>query len=145
MVVDIRVSWPSAASLDFRLKTDNTPKMKLRLDRLTMMQMLIYERTAFQLDRDGNLASRGSWPQQPASTGEGILCSTFRGRITLVSIAYFNDTCLLDHNDVQAPQLGWNLSGFGSTVANSDYIDGIVSDLIQVVFFTFTCFFKALF
>ena len=37
MVVDIRVSWPSAASLDFRLQTDNTPKMKLRLDRFTMI------------------------------------------------------------------------------------------------------------
>ena len=60
MVVDIRVSWPSAASLDFRLKTDNTPKMKLRLDRFTMsILLLIHERAVFQLDRDGNLASRG--------------------------------------------------------------------------------------
>ena len=41
MVVDIRVSWPSAASLDFRLQTDNSPKMKLRLDRFAMMLMLI--------------------------------------------------------------------------------------------------------
>ena len=39
-MVDIRVSWPSAASLDFRLQTDNTPKMKLRLDRFTMMLMV---------------------------------------------------------------------------------------------------------
>ena len=43
---------------------------------------------------------------------------------------------------VQTPHLGWNLSGFGSTVANSDYIEDIVSNLIQV---SFTCFFKALF
>ena len=48
--------------------------------------------------------------------------------------ATLRNTFLLDHNDAQAPQLGWNLSGFGSTVANSDYIDGIVSDLIQVIF-----------
>ena len=41
IVVDIRVSWPSAASLDFRLQTDNSPKMKLRLDRFAMMLMLI--------------------------------------------------------------------------------------------------------
>ena len=40
MVVDIRVSWPSAASLDYRLQTDNSPKMKLRLDRFAMMLML---------------------------------------------------------------------------------------------------------
>ena len=83
MVVDIRVSWPSAASLDFRLQTDNIPKMKLRLDRFTMMLMLIDEQPALQLDRVGNLASRGSWPQQQDSTGQGLLCSPFGGRIPL--------------------------------------------------------------
>ena len=35
----------------------------------------------------------------------------------------------------QEPQLGWSLSGFGSNIGNSGYIDGIVSDLIQVSFF----------
>ena len=47
MVVDIRVSWSSAASLDFRLATDNIPKMKLRLDRFTTMLMLIDEPPGF--------------------------------------------------------------------------------------------------
>ena len=40
MVVDIRVSWPSSASLDFRLQTENTPKMTLRLDRFTIMMLI---------------------------------------------------------------------------------------------------------
>ena len=83
MVVDIRVSWPSAASLDFRLKTDNTPKMKLRLDRLAIMLMLMMvEQAVLQLDRDGNLESRRSWPEQPESAAQGFLCSTSGGRIT---------------------------------------------------------------
>ena len=34
---------------------------------------------------------------------------------------------------VQAPQLGWHLSGVGSTLANSDFVDNIVSDLIEVI------------
>ena len=84
MVVDIRVSWPSAASLDFRLKTDNTPKMKLRLDRFAIIMLIIDEQPALQLDCDGNLASRGSWPQQPESAGQGFFCSTSRGRIGVV-------------------------------------------------------------
>ena len=41
MVVDLRVSWPSSGSLDFRLKTENIPKMKLRLDWSTKMIMLL--------------------------------------------------------------------------------------------------------
>ena len=82
MVVDIRVSWPSAASLDFRLKTDNTPKMKLRLDRFAIIMLMIDEQPALQFDCDGNLASRGSRSQQPESAGQGFLCSTSRGRIT---------------------------------------------------------------
>ena len=34
---------------------------------------------------------------------------------------------------MQAPQLGWHLSGVGSTLANSDFVDNIVSDLIEVL------------
>ena len=41
MVVDLRVSWPSSGSLDFRLKTENIPKMKLRLDWSTKMIILL--------------------------------------------------------------------------------------------------------
>ena len=43
MVVDLRVSWPSSGSLDFRLKTENIPKMKLRLDWSTKMIMLFVD------------------------------------------------------------------------------------------------------
>ena len=40
MVVDIRVSWPSSASLDFRLQTENIPKITLRLDRFPIVMLI---------------------------------------------------------------------------------------------------------
>lgn len=43
MVVDLRLSWPSSASLDFRLQTDNTPKAKLRLDRFDRLMLILYD------------------------------------------------------------------------------------------------------
>lgn len=80
-----------------------------------------------QPDNNGNPASRSSRPQQPKSHVQGFLCGTFGGFWLFFSVFSMSGS--------QEPQLGWSLSGFGSNIGNSGYIDGIVSDLIQVSFF----------
>ena len=132
MVVDLRVSWPSSGSLDFRLKTENIPKMKLRLDWSTKMIMLLLTpvNRSLTLMATLRLEVLGLSSQSPLING--ISAALLEVSFTFAKFCQLVVT-MRRISCVQAPQLGWHLSGVGSTLANSDFVDNIVSDLIEVI------------
>ena len=131
MVVDLRVSWPSSGSLDFRLKTENIPKMKLRLDWSTKMMMLLLTTVNRSLTLMATLRLEVLGLSSQSPLINGISAALLEVSLTFATTKFY---CLLQWiSCVQAPQLGWHLSGVGSTLANSDFVDNIVSDLIEVL------------
>ena len=131
MVVDLRVSWPSSGSLDFRLKTENIPKMKLRLDWSTKMMMLLLTTVNRSLTLMATLRLEVLGLSSRSPLINGISAALLEVSLTFATTKFY---CLLQWiSRVQAPQLGWHLSGVGSTLANSDFVDNIVSDLIEVL------------
>ena len=131
MVVDLRVSWPSSGSLDFRLKTENIPKMKLRLDWSTKMMMLLLTTVNRSLTLMATLRLEVLGLSSQSPLINGISAALLEVSLTFATTKFY---CLLQWiSRVQAPQLGWHLSGVGSTLANSDFVDNIVSDLIEVL------------